>query len=68
VAPSDWMIVHSELERIWKEEFMAQFKVLSISFREGTDEYHEILSHNSVRPNRDSSLTPPDYRSRNVTA
>ena len=42
---------------------MAKYKVLSLSFREGTEEGHETLSHNSVHPDRDSSLTPPEYES-----
>lgn len=35
----------------------------NVSFRQGTEECHEILSSNGVHSDLDSNLTPPEYES-----
>jgi hypothetical protein len=41
IASNERMIVNNELESMWKEAVMAQFKVLSRHLPGGTDEIHE---------------------------
>jgi hypothetical protein len=35
IAPNDWMVVNSELQRMWKEAVMAQFEILSRNLLKG---------------------------------
>jgi hypothetical protein len=37
-ASNGWMIVNNKLEKIWKEEVVASFKLLSRHFLGGTEE------------------------------
>jgi hypothetical protein len=43
IASTDWMIVGNELERMWKEAVVVQFRALSRHFHEETEENHENL-------------------------
>jgi hypothetical protein len=52
----------NELERIWKEVFVTQFKVLSQCFPGVTKEKQENLNHYSTSPHWDLKPGPPEHK------
>jgi hypothetical protein len=57
-------LVNNELERMWKEVVMAQFKVISLRLSGGTEEDHGKPRLESRSLGRDLNLEPPQLRSR----
>jgi hypothetical protein len=54
--------VNNEFEGIWKEMFVACFKVLFHHLLRGTEDNHiKKLSQDGWSPGQDSNLGPPEY-------
>jgi hypothetical protein len=56
------MIVNGEMERLWKEEVMAQFKILSWHSHKDTEKNHRNVNQNDQYPRRVSSQAPAEYK------
>jgi hypothetical protein len=53
--------VNNELEKMWKEAVVAQFKILFRNFLEGPRKTMKYFGQNSRPPGRDMNQRPPEY-------
>lgn len=54
----EWVVVNNELERVWKEAFVVEFKTLSCRFPEGTRGCRKYVQNHLSEP----SLEPGSPR------